>query len=323
MNAKTLVIAVTQVRCNNIGILPPSHVYENDKIGHVIFHEDPRVETGSNLSNCDFHIDFNMGQPNVLHRHHFGDRYIHLPRVSKQQQYLNMQSFNKTVSEPLEMPTVYMSTQRMDKETTLPISNIGIPSCDKLVIKHAHGARGSNQLVVPTNMLQTVLKEAINSDLDLGGIKERFPDIILTEGSDTSLKLLDSYDNFVVTEFVAGIQKEWRLLVGGENIYFRERVINEGEYPQANLNVQVYHNSPVVEYKPLSESSVPPEVIKTLEEYIKYINLPIGSLDLYKDAEGRWGIFEYSPQFAFHGADPAFIRQIHLDAIESIIGDVI
>lgn len=325
MSQSKLIVGVTHYACNNVEILPPSHVFENPEIGAVIFHEDPRVESSTNLANFDIHIDFTNGGVNTLHECLFAHRYLHIPKVSKKDQFLKMIGFNKNSPIKLKTPTVFMATRRNSnhKYYELPIANIGTPNCDKVVVKHSHGARGSNQLVIQTNMLQTVIKEAQNKDLTLGEIKELFPDIILTEGSDLELKLLDNYDNFVVTEYVPGIQKEWRLLVSGDEIYHRERVINEGEYPQANLNVTTYHNTPTVVYKPLSESSIPVEIIETLQAYVKYIKLPIGSLDLYIEEDGSFGIFEYSQQFAFHGADPAFIRKLHLDAVEFIITDML
>lgn len=318
-----IIIAITQTHTDNINILPP--VYDFSQTDGAldciaIFHSNPRVESTADRGNFDYHLDFNTTKCNELHKAIYGSRYCHIPRVDKHYQYLKTISFNKTLEKtggaPLKTPTVFTATSQPNR---LAISNIGIPNCDKVVIKHAQGAKGSNQLVVPTNMLQTLLKVTRAEELTLGGIKKRFPDIIITEGSDMELGLLLDYNNFVVTEFISNIKNEWRLLVGGDKIYTRERFISAGEYPQSNLNVVTYPNTAPVTYTPLEDSNIPEDVINSIKQYVKFIGLPLGSLDLYKDNDGNFGVFEYSTQFAFHGASPSFIRQLHLDAVEYIL----
>src|SRR5699024_10972183 len=107
----------------------------------------------------------------------------------------------------------------------------------------------------------------------------------------------------------------YRLLVGGDTIYGRERTIKQGPYPQANLDTDKFHTVQDVVYETI-DNMFDETLVETLYAFAKFIDLPIGSIDLYSTTDGNWGIFEYSTQFAFHGANPNFIKQLLLDGVK-------
>lgn len=316
---RTITIAVTNSYNDTVTMLPPSAYI--DEIGNAAFHNNPRLEfDGKNISsNFDHHIDFRISK-NKLHQELITNNYHHYPRLKRMTQYLNVFKFNqsRTPSNLLEItiPKYYLATLRDGEHVA--VTNFGIPNCDKVVIKEQLGARGSNQVVVPTNMLTTLLKHS--KDKTLGEVKDMFPDLIYTDNSDWDLEFFADLNDLFISELITNVKSEFRLLVGGKKIYGRARSINAGPYPQANLEVDKFHTVQEVKYDPI-EDMFDSDLVETLYAFVEYIDLPIGSVDLYSTSDGDWGIFEYSTQFAFHGADPVFIRQLLLDGIKKVILD--
>ena len=311
----TTIIAVTNSYNDTVTMLPPSAVI--DGIGHVTFHNNPRVEFDgqTNVTNFEHHVDFRITK-NKLHAELMGDSYHHYPRLKRRTQYLNVYKFNsdRDKSHQLTIPHYYMATLREGEHVA--ITNFGIPKCDKVVIKEQLGARGSNQVVVPTNMLTTLLKHAKGKTL--GEVKEMFPDLIYTDNSNWEMMFFDEPNDLFISELITNVKSEFRLLVGGNKIYGRERVIKAGPYPQANLETDRFHTVQEVQYEPI-EDMFDETLVDTLYAFVNYIDLPIGSVDLYSTTSGDWGIFEYSTQFAFSGANPNWIRGLLLDGIKLIM----
>lgn len=313
--SNTTIVAVTNSYNDTVTMLPPSAYI--DEIGNVIFHNNPRIEfDGASISsNFDHHIDFRITK-NKLHSELVGDSYNHYPRMKRRTQYLNVFKFNKgrPLDSQITIPHYYMATLREGEH--VGITNFGIPKCDKVVIKEQLGARGSNQVVVPTNMLTTLLKHSKNKTL--GEVKEAFPDLIYTDNSDWDMVFFADPNTLFVSELITNVKSEYRLLVGGKKMYGRERAIKAGPYPQANLDVDKFHTVQEVNYEPI-EDMFDYALVETLYAFVEYIDLPIGSIDLYSTTDGKWGIFEYSTQFAFHGANPNFIKQLLLDGVKKVL----
>lgn len=312
---KSLIVAITNSYNDTVTMLPPSAYI--DEIGNVIFHNNPRVEfDGVNLvTNFDVTIDFRITK-NKLHAELMGDKYHHYPRLKRRTQYLNVYKFNedRLPEQQITIPHYYMATLREGEHVA--IANFGIPKCDKVVIKEQLGARGSNQVVVPTNMLTTLLKHSKGKTL--AEVKDMFPDLIYTDNSNWDMLFFDNPNDLFVSELISNVKSEYRLLVGGNKIYGRERTIKAGPYPQANLDTDKFHTVQEVTYEPI-EDMFDVTLVDTLYDFAKFIDLPIGSIDLYSTTDGKWGIFEYSTQFAFHGANPNFIKQLLLDGVKLVL----
>ena len=311
----TTIIAITNSYNDTVTMLPPSAHIEG--IGQVIFHNNPRVEfDGSTIhKNFDFHVDFRITK-NKLHNELLPHEYSHYPRLKRRTQYLNVFKFNegRTPDSQITIPHYYMATLREGEH--VGITNFGLPKCDKVVIKEMLGARGSNQVVVPTNMLTTLLKHSKGKTL--GEVKEMFPDLIYTDNSNWDIHFFDEPSELFISELITNVKAEYRLLVGGNKIYGRERMIKAGPYPQANLETDKFHTVQEVAYEPI-EDMFDEALVKTLYEFVEYIDLPIGSVDLYSTTDGTWGIFEYSTQFAFMGANPQWIRDLIIAGIKKVV----
>ena len=311
----TTIVAVTNSYNDTVTLLPPKATIEG--LGEVIFHNNPRVEFDGvdNVTNFDHHVDFRITK-NKLHSELMGNMYHHYPRLKRRTQYLNVFKFNKGRSPEaqLTIPHYYMATLREGEHVA--ITNFGVPKCDKVVIKEQLGARGSNQVVVPTNMLTTLLKHAKGKTL--GEVKDMFPDLIYTDNSNWDMMFFDDPNDLFISELISNVKSEYRLLVGGDTIYGRERTIKQGPYPQANLDTDKFHTVQDVVYETI-DNMFDETLVETLYAFAKFIDLPIGSIDLYSTTDGNWGIFEYSTQFAFHGANPNFIKQLLLDGVKQVL----
>lgn len=310
-----IIVAVTNSFNDTVTVLPPSAYI--DGVGQVSFHNNPRLEfDGAVISrNFDHHIDFRITK-NKLHQELLEECYNHYPRLKRRTQYLNVFQFNKdrAVEDQITIPHYYMATLREGEHVS--ITNFGIPNCKKVVIKEQLGARGSNQVVVPTNMLTTLLKHSKGKTL--GEVKDMFPDLIYTDNSNWDMMFFDDPNDLFISELLTNVKSEYRLLVGGDRIYGRERTIKAGPYPQANLEVDKFHTVQEVVYERI-EDMFDESLVATLYDFVKFIDLPIGSVDLYSTTDGTWGIFEYSTQFAFHGANPTFIRELLLYGVKKIL----
>lgn len=307
-----VIIAVTHQFNDNVSMLPPS--FEKDGVQYII-HKNPNVEfNGTDIvKNFDFHIDFSLKQ-NKMHKALLKDCYWHSTRQKRFEQFLNVYHFNREHSCSMLFPKSYLATERAGN--IVMATNYGIPDCVKVVIKEQYGAKGSNQIVVPTNMLVTLLKHG--RGMTYGELRQKFPDLIYTENSDWDKIFCDKPTDLFISELLTNIDREYRLLVSGNKIYGRSRVIKQGPYPQANLETDKWNNIPTVNYDPIEEM-FDKTLVNVLYKFIKYVDMKLGSIDLFFTKEGEWGIFEYSTQYAFHGADPSFIRQLHVDALVSIL----
>lgn len=315
------IVGVVYQYLNNLSMLPPRHNYK-ESVGEVIFHSDPRAELrhGSLVSNVDALLDFRMDVDFAISQV-FGERCYNYRKPSKQTQHFRIIRFNETYGKEhdyqLDTPRQFVTWTGTHKEDAHPLSRFGVIDCKQVVIKPQYGARGSNHVVVASHMVQTILKTITTQTGE--ELATAFPGAILSRGSCLEEPLFDNLSDLVITEKLEHVLQEWRLLFAAGKIYCRERYITPGEYAQSNLCVDVNPAIAEVDYTPIEDTDFPEELKTYLHEFIKFIKLPFGSVDLYITAEGNYGIFEYSEQFGFHGANHEFIRQLHLDGIEQIL----
>ena len=311
-----LIIAVTNYYNDTVTMLPP--MGELEGIGEAIFHNNPRIEfDGRDIKrNFTHHVDFNINA-NQLHRELLPAHYASYPRLSRQSQYIKLYQFNEQRDEDsmeLLIPNFYLATKRQGEHVT--ITNFGLPTSDRVVIKDTLGARGSDQIVIPTNMLTSLLK--YTKGLTYAQVKAKFPDIIISEGTNMEKVFFNDPGEIFISDLIPVVEKEWRLLVGGDKIYGREREIKKGVYNQANLDLDVIRTIPEVKYT-LIDEMFDERLVKTLYELIEFADIPTGSLDLFVTGDGQYGLFEWSTQYAFMGANNHFIRQLLLDGIAKVI----
>lgn len=321
------IVAIRQKRMSNLATLPVSWTFES--IGRVIFTADPRGATSHDKEsgqvtlsrNCDYILDFIEEKDKYLAAMFIeGERYYHRARTNKITQFFQLMHFNRqTTGMTLMTPHQFTASPRVGGEEYHAISRFGVIDCVDVIIKPSDGARGSNHLVVPANMVPSVVRYL--PGLKLKDFSKKFPDIIISKGSDMDEVVYPTLDEMVVCERLTNVTKEYRLLTSAGKIYYRERSRIPGSYTQANLNLDSFSNISMAEYLDMEDGTFPIELCETLKEFIKYVDLPFGSIDLYHTEDDKWGIFEYSEQFGFHGADVGFIRKLHLDAVEHILID--
>ena len=307
---------------NNVSLLPPRHNFGGE-LGEVIFHSDPRVELqdGKRVSNVDAFIDLRTGAY-MDGVESFHKRYYQHRRPSKQAQYFKLLEFNETQENPiLTAPRQFATWADNRSDHEHPLDNYGILDCDEVVMKDQYGSSGCNHVVAPSHMVQSMLFNLTTKTGD--EFAAAYPDVIISRGSNTDKPLFEKHSDITVTERITNITKEWRLLFAGSKVYIREREITPGDYSQSNLCAEVIPTIPVVKYVPLHNYvDIPEEVVNAVYGLIHFVKLPFGSVDLYQTSDDQWGIFEYCEQFGFHGADHKFIRQLHLDGIESILKEL-
>lgn len=316
--SETKVVGLVYEYLNNLSTLPPAYDFKNS-VGKVIFHSDPKAELlrGALVSNVDAFLDFRFkGDPTA--KQIFGSTYYRYSKPSKMTQHFKILKFNETRSGyTLSTPRQFVSWSTGLSANAHPLSDFGILDCTSVVIKPQYGARGSNHVVAPSHMVQTLLKTITKQTGN--ELKQMYPDIIVSRGSVEDEPIFETLNDMVITEKLEHVLKEWRLLFSAGRVYCREREITPGDYSQSNLCADVYRNIPEVIYTPLEDTDFPNELQEYLTAFVRFIKLPFGSIDLYLTANGEYGIFEYSEQFGFHGANHEFIRQLHLDGIEQIL----
>lgn len=312
------IVGIVYEYLNNLSMLPPSHNFENS-VGEVIFHSNPLAElrNGRIVSNVDAFLDLRFkGDPTA--KQIFGDRYYRYSKPSKMTQHFKILAFNGIHNGyTLGTPRQFVSWSTGLSANAHPLSDFGILDCAQVVIKPQYGARGSNHVVAPSHMVQTLLKTITKQTGT--ELQKMYPDIIVSRGSVEDEPIFEVLDDMVITEKLEHVLQEWRLLFSAGKIYCREREITPGEYSQSNLCVDIVRNIPEVIYTPLENTEFPAALQDYLNAFVQFIKLPFGSIDLYLTAEGEYGIFEYSEQFGFHGANHKFIRQLHLDGVEQIL----
>ena len=309
-------IAVTNYFSDNITMLPVKAEIEG--IGEVMFHQSPRVDfDGKNIvKNFKVHLDFRLKR-DTFHSQLLPNAYFHFPREKRMQQYINIFHSNKQRAQnntELFIPNFYLSTERHGEHVT--VTNFALPTEGSLVIKEQFGARGGQQIVVPVNMLTSLLKHT--KGLTMAEVKDKFPDLIYSESTNWDKVFFKKPTELFISDLIPNVKQEWRLLVGGDDIYGREREIKPGSYRQANLELNKFHNVPEVKYEPI-ENMFDENLVNSLKDFVNFIDLPLGSLDLFLTEDGKYGLFEYSVQYGFHGTNPQFIRQLHLDGIRKVI----
>ena len=312
------IVGLVHEYVNNITMLPPMHDFV-DSVGPVIFHGQPLAELRNRqiVSNVDALLDFRFDADPTA-RQIFGNKYYRYRKPSKMTQHFKILEFNGIhTGYTVNTPRQFVSWSKGLSNHAHPLSDFGILDCANVVIKPQYGARGSNHIVVPSHMVQTLLKHVTKQTG--AELQKTYPDIIVSRGSVEDKPIFAKFDDMVITEKLEHLLQEWRLLFSAGKIYCREREITPGEYSQSNLCVDVVRNISEVTYTPLEETNFPQDLQDYLIGLVKFIKLPFGSIDLYLTAEGEYGIFEYSEQFGFHGANHQFIRQLHLDGIEQIL----
>lgn len=319
-------LAIINAKTNNMTWVPPLISTGGD--GGILTHESPRIQTknGKLLTNFDYllHVDESR-QVNHELRAALRHRYIFVPMATKAEQFFQIKKHNDINSKlyQIDAPQALFAFGRPNNlATPLLVGNVGIPNTKRIVIKPQSGARGNKQLLIHAHNLPTVLNHGCG--LTTKELIEKFPYVVAAEetpedhifwheGSDLS--------HLYFCEYVANISEEYRLLWDGTQIWYRQRHINSGLYPQANLSYSDFKAGDEVEYIHESEGVLgqAQDFIHSLHVLLDSINLPFGSVDAYRTTEDTWGILEYSAQFAARNTSMSFLTKLHKEAIINLL----
>lgn len=318
------VIAIHPGVITQLDVLPPRHVFDTP-IGEVIFHNNPSVEyasKGAPVRNFDILLDFQTWH-SPTSKQFFRllppNQTYALPAISKYEQALVVDEFNKNGVGYLTRPTIY---DRVKFSPTEHASHMAlaphIPHGVTLVLKPSYGASGSRQIMIPSHALQTIRSRLVNTTK--AELMDKFPDIVISANTEDDEVIFTATAECVVTEYVHDIESEYRVLFGGKFAkgMARNRPENGTVFPQANLLIKDPETFDERVLLPLDELLGEVKA-NTLRDFIGFINEPFGSIDVYITKDGNMGIMEWSRQYAYANINPEHVREIMLAGVESIL----
>lgn len=333
---KTIVVAV-DAKMDNFATL--GNVVEVGDY-RVLIHTDPRMthnEKGS-FPNFDIFIDGGYGDEHwdqVL----APKSHVKLSRIPKDIQGVCLRNFATSRAKPdpnfLPIPTWVVGW-----------NNRNYPNVTgKVVVKPKDGARGLGHFVVHAEhvnldyflkSLKTLLKSYDDKKLADDGVDrflEQFRGNVQYFTGDEKSKHegLEALSNqgYFVQSVVPAVSREWRILTDcqGRPVYFQQRrnrddveaVISDDEYQQATGGgSRVEYNSictdPGTWFK--THVDVDRQFFTTLCQRIVG---PMGSIDLFQTADGRWGVFEYCNQYGISGVPANMAYNLHYAFLVHVI----
>lgn len=128
---------------------------------------------------------------------------------------------------------------------------------------------------------------------------------------------------FFIQEYVTDVSKEYRVIIGGNNtpVYAIERtrthIDNIGNVPvmfarSHKLGIQK-------SCKTLAEVGVSERIAREFCSFISEYDFSLFSFDLFVTKTGRWGVFEFSPEFGTHSVGNDFCFRESKIFIERVI----
>ena len=326
----TVVLGIRNSGVNNIYQLPP-HLTIDDV--DVLIHFNPMVRLEGNRfsCNCDIALDLtNPGDdPDVLLEAALDDQYYHIPRLRKSHQYAKLLSARNRAGESflaeLVIPPMLTAsiTAHGGRNTMNPIDRLGSSFglgagevIERMVVKPENGARGQGQALVPIDQLRPFFNDL---GLPLSELKKRYPDVVFTkhdpngQEKEEDPKLAD-LGTWTITEYIDDIDEEYRVLIAGDKIYISSRDRSKGEFPQANVDLDM-----IPEDKEFSEIQSSNPLHSLVADIANVFNLRLGSIDLFKTTADCYGFFECCPQFGLIPMphDEAF--KIHHDFLRWLV----
>lgn len=218
-----------------------------------------------------------------------------------------------------------------------------IPTDVDLVLKPATGARGIGQYLLKQTRTRGKRTWTTVIDEFLKGLrKER--KVVPVEGIETvvgkGMEKTDAeglvsllQDAPIIEEHIKGIFAEFRLIVVGGSIVYAQRRHPRGvdnEFVQATGSSGHSDDGMMIDsahvYRDLAElfgySKLENKWSQvTLPSIVRLMNrLPnlVNSVDLFLTEEGKWGVFEFSPQFGMEGIDSNRQALIHLKLLQKL-----
>jgi len=284
----------------------------------IIVHSDPRVLVvdGKTIRNFDYLVDCTIDGASsdwASFAEALGDRYIDVKRVSKITQSLVLKRLG--IPTPTFGFIPLQTTNAVSVHTICALADaMGFSTGDSIMLKTINGARGMGQCVVKYDDLYRLANKHIGSDkehldfkdtwYELGGAEE-------DQGQPITTTFLE-YDTpyFLMSEFV-DIVSEYRVLFNNAGVrLLSERTVKDKGSYQASAGTEPADYTVVL----------PTEIRKWIEVLIENIKLPFGSIDVYVDSDGKYGVLEYCTEFGYSDTPSILeIRNMTSDGLVSLI----
>jgi hypothetical protein len=200
-----------------------------------------------------------------------------------------------------------------------------------VVVKPLDGARGIGQIVanldeiLPSTLAQLLSKANQGSEEFLLAVKEHAPHVEYHVGHGSTFEGTQALasQGYVVQELIPDVVEEYRIIldVDSKPAWFVKRrrdslphdaSINQHDYRQATGAARVKSE---VNFTKIIDYPHKGEVTAAL----KALHLPFNSVDLFITKDGRWGIFEYCPQWGTDGLPMQEITTWMMDQVATLL----
>lgn len=331
MSDRTIIIALTDTQyVDNLLMIPSVFSFcHSGKPYRVVVHDDP-VFTVPNVNiqdpiskNFDLWLDFVLNTDTSAMRC-LGEDYKSFLRRPKSDQYLEITAFNLDQFNKKETTTHTFTTpitfNRYGKTKNSRFTYID--GRELVVVKRKNGARGIGQAIVPATQLSHFLQDI---SLPIAKLAAKYPSATITS-SDCELLFGDEFANdLLIQTYVRDIKAEYRLMWNGHRMIAYKRQLNSVNgfnQPEAVVEDAVVHEDVLIpNFQQDGTEDIPPEKVQKLIEFAKFVNLGIGSIDVYVCENGEIGIFEYQQQFGINDIDRNVLQRFHEEFITRLIAD--
>lgn len=268
-----------------------------------IVHDDPivNVVNGKVLANFDYYLDVNSWGTNYAPL--LKEKYIKCIRWPKRRQMIEARRAG--ISTPPFTLSTSNDINMICNNVAKLFDDVAEPD-DEVLIKVDDGARGVGQVVVKFKDLYRFVdkhinaKDPISKDADwykLGG------DV---DAPDLEEETIQMFKDYTVTYYKKiELQREFRMLFNCAGHY---------QLSERNISSQAGYQCNGGEFNELFSKVSDSEIDKILQ-FVISTGLPFGSVDIYIDSDGNYGIFEYCPQFGYRGHDINSVKDLIEDGV--------
>lgn len=365
--SKKIVLATTWDVHNFIQTLPFSytHVLEDGSLYDILLHTSPNyIATSEGIK-----VNFDFWMPkvrNINNEEILNDRYLKTALIDKSGQAKLLAKFNDfhafsdhgqqkikypyTVCSSDEAALISSISARM---ITLAVNRLTQKNIDKVILKRDNGARGHDQVLVPTKDLLNFSK--LMHGMSQNDLQHRFPSVKFSEPLNDEYvrngdhrKKTDEIerikkeqgfmsrhnDNYHIQQYIENITHELRLLKIGNFYYLINRVIDrDKDIPQPNVTTCDIKEHTGVCYQRLPQgahilsflnddlNTTKKYSIKSILEFAESLNAPLLSIDLYITSDSdQVGILEFSTEFGMtRGFSPKILLEMQNDFYDYIV----
>lgn len=317
---KTIVIGVLGGKYNdNLNVIPLSHNIDRLNL-RVITHHDPKVYVHGNevKANYDILIDARPKHMEISEKDYLYKltRNHNLVRLPKKEQHVHLIAMKQEIR---DTKFIVPGKYEVDKSNGWLH---GLPNdATKVMLKVSNGARGLGQVVLEANEGKTLhslvdeylrhLKSYKETEFESNSGKvHHLTGIEKSEGESLTI-LKENLSDVGFYEVIENITDEWRVwtdyeckpfLVGKRSL--EKRV---GGYNQATY---------------IDEITDGEELPSGLLDLLKKLKLQQMSVDVFKTADGSWGVFEWQLQTGIASIGRDKVLAWHLKYIEDLILDM-